>query len=101
MERVSKVFEEAREDAVKGVTNTIFLYFTGHGEKNHIFLDTGEFKYADLYQKIREEIEKTNKDALLKIQIVIEACYSGTAIDMFDPWKNINRDQLKEFSDLA
>ena len=34
LERVSKVFEEAQEDAVKGVTNTVFMYFTGHGERN-------------------------------------------------------------------
>lgn len=39
MGRVSKVFDEAREDSVKGVTNTLFLYFTGHGEKNHICLE--------------------------------------------------------------
>ena len=34
LERVEKVFEEAQEDAVKGVTNTVFMYFTGHGERN-------------------------------------------------------------------
>ena len=51
LDRISKVFDEATEDTVKGVTNTIFLYFTGHGDKNLIYLENDqEFLYADLYE---------------------------------------------------
>lgn len=81
-------------DADRGITNTILLYFSGHGSESgkSLILHNSILKYARLYELIREELLKSkNERAIIKVQLVIDACYSGAAIDMFNPAKNNNQ----------
>lgn len=53
---------------------------------------------------IREELVKSkNERAIIKVQIVLDACYSGASIDLFDPNKNGGQmtEEAKAFSALA
>ena len=81
-------------DANRGITNTVLLYFSGHGSEagQSLIFHNSIFKYADLYELIREELKKSkDQRAIIKVQLVIDACYSGAAIDMFNPHKNDNK----------
>ena len=85
----------------------MFIYFSGHGHRGSLRFykkdkDTkGALKYSELYEMFRTEIVKQkdenlgNKNSIIKIQVVIDACHSGSAIDEFDPEKRKDLYELK------
>lgn len=93
-------------------TGTVFIYFSGHGHQGSLGFHKkgkehkGSLEYRRLYETIREEIlnqydieqdfkaesgeekkENKNESSIIKIQLVIDACHSGSAVDEFNPSK--------------
>ena len=52
-----------------------------------------------MFDAIREGIKAPETRVMINIQLVIDACHSGTVIDLLDP--KGNREELKKFSTLA
>ena len=98
-ERIKMIFDEAKEDLQNGTRNSVFLYFSGHGYKNMLIFKDAGLKYTGIFDAIREGIAATETRVMINIQLVIDACHSGTVIDLLDP--DGDRKELKKFSDLA
>ena len=98
-ERIKMLFLEAKEDLQKGVRNSVFLYFSGHGVKKALMFKDGVLSYSDMFDAIREGISAPETRVMINIQLVIDACYSSTLIDLLSP--DGDRNEIKKFSDLA
>ena len=100
-ERIKMVFDEAKEDLQKGTRNSIFLYFSGHGHQYKLMFKDGYLRYTEMFDAIREGIHAPETKVMINIQLVIDACYSGTVIELLHPLEGKNNDELIKFSELA
>lgn len=67
-----------------------------------VFKDAG-LNYTEMFDAIREGIAAPETRVMINIQLVIDACHSGTVIDLLDPRSALDKDkkELKKFSALA
>lgn len=83
LKRIDIVFDEALSpDSQDAHYNTVFLYFTGHGTNKGLKLYDGDLNYDKIFSKIIYRIKKS-KGKNIVVQLVIDACKSGVAAEMF------------------